>query len=177
MEVDRDIEVDDEPRARKNGPNGGRRKKSTRGGGSPPRSRNGGGRDHELEELLEGLRSLEVGDFEVRLQPNGDDLVNDIVEAFNRVALRSENLSKEVMRVSNAVGREGMATERAFIGEVDGSWATTVNSMNALITDLMQPTTEVARVIEAVARGDLSQKMVLEIEGKTVQGEIGRAHV
>ncbi|HET9985338.1 MAG TPA: response regulator [Longimicrobiales bacterium] len=46
--------------------------------------------------------------------------------------------------------------------------------MNSLITDLMQPTTEVARVLTAVARGDLSQKMVLEIDGKSVQGEFLR---
>jgi len=41
--------------------------------------------------------------------------MGDIADAFNRVAQRSEKLCKEVIRVSNAVGREGMATERAYI--------------------------------------------------------------
>jgi HAMP domain-containing protein len=46
--------------------------------------------------------------------------------------------------------------------------------VNGLIVDLTQPTTEVARVLTSVARGDLSQKMVLEIDGKSVQGEFLR---
>src|SRR5688500_624204 len=55
-----------------------------------------------------------------------------------------------------------------------GLWAGSVDALNSLITDLVQPTSEVARVIKAVAEGDLSQKVELEIEGKTVQGEFFR---
>src|SRR5206468_948990 len=47
-------------------------------------------------------------------------------------------------------------------------------SVNGLIEDLSRPTTEVARVIEAVAHGDLSQKMALKIEGQPVKGEFLR---
>jgi HAMP domain-containing protein/signal transduction histidine kinase/DNA-binding response OmpR family regulator len=65
-------------------------------------------------------------------------------------------------------------TERASLGEVAGGWATSVSSINALIGDLVQPTTEVARVLIAVAEGDLTQKMALEIEGQPVKGEFLR---
>jgi len=46
--------------------------------------------------------------------------------------------------------------------------------VNALIGDLVQPTNEVARVLTSVARGDLSQKMSLEIQGRSVKGEFYR---
>jgi HAMP domain-containing protein/signal transduction histidine kinase/ActR/RegA family two-component response regulator len=65
-------------------------------------------------------------------------------------------------------------TERASVGPAKGSWATSVNSVNQLIGDLVAPTNEVARVITAVAKGDLSQKMILEIEGRPVRGEFLR---
>src|ERR1041384_247688 len=55
-----------------------------------------------------------------------------------------------------------------------GSWVVTGDAFNALIGDLVRPSTEVARVITAVAEGDLSQKMALEIEGKPVRGEFLR---
>src|SRR4029077_8069578 len=55
-----------------------------------------------------------------------------------------------------------------------GAWAVELESINALIGDLVRPTTEVARVLIAVAEGDLSQKMALEIEGKPVRGEFLR---
>src|SRR5436853_264723 len=64
--------------------------------------------------------------------------------------------------------------ERASLGDVSGSWKTSIDSINALIADLVQPTTEVARVLVAVAEGDLTQKMALEIEGQPVKGEFLR---
>src|SRR5262245_37998120 len=64
--------------------------------------------------------------------------------------------------------------DRFNIGAVGGAWATSVDAINGLIQDLGQPTHEVSRVIQAVAEGDLSQKVELEIEGKQVQGEFFR---
>ena len=55
-----------------------------------------------------------------------------------------------------------------------GGWASCVASVNNLITDLAQPTTEVARVIGAVAEGDLSQNFKLEIDGRPLKGEFLR---
>jgi len=46
-----------------------------------------------------------------------------------------------------------------------------VESANSLIGDLVQPSTEVARVIGAVAKGDLSQNMSLEVDGRPLRGE------
>src|SRR6185312_7171023 len=48
------------------------------------------------------------------------------------------------------------------------------SAFNTLIDDLVRPTTEVARVIDAVADGDLSQKMQLNIGGQPVKGEFRR---
>lgn len=60
------------------------------------------------------------------------------------------------------------------MGSVKGAWAVSVDSVNLLIGDLVQPTTEVARVITSVAKGDLSQKMSLEIDGRALKGEFFR---
>src|SRR5205085_862702 len=70
-------------------------------------------------------------------------------------------------------GREGRMTERA-VTTGGGHWAETLTIINTLIDDLVRSTTEVARVIDAVANGDLSQKMALRIEGRPVKGEFQR---
>jgi CheY-like chemotaxis protein/signal transduction histidine kinase/HAMP domain-containing protein len=127
-----------------------------------------------LDQLYEALCALERGEFEARLDLSGDPELGRIAEAFNRIASQNERLMQEIVRVSTTVGRQGQMADRASLGAASGGWAVTVNSVNALISDLMQPTTEVARVLTAVAHGDLSQKMVLEIEGKSVQGEFLR---
>ncbi|MDB4892065.1 MAG: gacS3, partial [Gemmatimonadetes bacterium] len=145
-------------------------------GGSATSGGDGGGttRDRRLRRLLAGLRALDAGDFTVRLDSNGDALMSEIADIFNSVATKQGRLAEELNRVALSVGREGKMRDRATIGPAGGLWAGSVDALNSLITDLVQPTSEVARVIKAVAEGDLSQKVELEIEGKTVQGEFFR---
>ncbi len=128
----------------------------------------------ELRALLDALRAAERGDFDVRLPTGGKGVMNDIAIAFNGVASRNAMLASEIVRVERVVGREGRMDERATLGDVEGGWQTSVSTINALIGDLVQPTTEVARVISAVASGDLNQKMALELEGQPVKGEFLR---
>jgi HAMP domain-containing protein/signal transduction histidine kinase/CheY-like chemotaxis protein len=95
------------------------------------------------------------------------DALNDIID-LNRAT------AQEFERVSQAVGKEGKITQRAHLPGAAGAWAASVSSVNTLIADLVQPTSEVARVIGAVAKGDLSQSMSLDIEGRPLMGEFLR---
>src|ERR671917_189434 len=83
-------------------------------------------------------------------------------------------MSREMGRVARVVGREGRMTERATLGNVEGGWAETIESVNSLVDDLIRPSSEVALVMEAVARGDLTRKMAMTIEGQPVKGEFAR---
>ena len=76
--------------------------------------------------------------------------------------------------MSVQVGKEGKINQRASLGGAGGSWSAAVESLNTLIADLLQPTAEVARVIGAVAKGDLSQTMAVDIEGRALRGEFLR---
>ncbi|HWE26088.1 MAG TPA: HAMP domain-containing protein [Myxococcales bacterium] len=128
-----------------------------------------------MRELVAALQAAQRGDFGVRLPfTSGAGLLQEVARAFNVVVARNEALTNEIVKLERVVGREGRMTERASLGEVAGGWRTSVNSINALIGDLVQPTTEVARVLIAVAEGDLTQKMALEIEGQPVKGEFLR---
>jgi HAMP domain-containing protein/signal transduction histidine kinase/CheY-like chemotaxis protein len=153
--------------------------------GAPPRKRpqsgNGNGgknashEEERLRQLLEALTAAQHGQFDVRLPfTRSGGMMGEIARAFNQVMGRNESLTTEIVRLERVVGREGRMTERASLGDVTGSWRTSVDSINALIADLVQPTTEVARVLVAVAEGDLTQKMALEIEGQPVKGEFLR---
>ncbi|HZK78698.1 MAG TPA: HAMP domain-containing protein, partial [Gemmatimonadaceae bacterium] len=146
------------------------------GGTARPRGNgNGrGGRNADLANLLAGLQDLRDGDFTVRLESSDDQMLDEIASAFNGIAERNERLMSEAVRVSATIRRDGQMNERASIGRATGGWASITSSINALITDLVSPTTEVARVLTAVAEGDLQQKMTLEIDGKSVQGEFLR---
>src|SRR5207344_2141705 len=69
------------------------------------------------------------------------------------------------------VGKQGKLKQRASLRESRGFWGEAVDSINSLIDDLVHPTSEVARVIGAVAQGDLSKSMALEVDGRPLEGE------
>src|SRR3954466_13583660 len=136
------------------------------------RGRTGHGLDRAR--LLSALLSFRKGDFAIRLPVDLEGVDGKIADAFNEVVEQNQRLSDEIERISRVVGKEGKISQRASIGEVTGSWADSIDSVNALISDLVHPTSEIARVIGAVAKGDLSQTMALEIEGRPLAGEFLR---
>ncbi|SBV28616.1 HAMP domain-containing protein [Micromonospora krabiensis] len=134
--------------------------------------------DHEalLGELTEALRRVRRGDLKVRL-PRRSGQAGEVADAFNEVVSMQERHHLDLRRISRVVGRDGRLTERLDHEGLDGSWADGQRAVNSLIDDLGRPTTEIARVIVAVADGDLSQHMALEIDGRPLRGEylrIGR---
>ncbi len=128
----------------------------------------------QLKQLLFIVKAVRMGDFSVRMPTDQDGIVTEIGEVLNDIVELNENLNNEIVRVRNIVGLEGQMTERLSIGNIKGSWSVSVNALNALIGDLVQPTTEAARVITSVAKGDLSQKMSMEIDSRPLKGEYHR---
>ncbi|HYC33778.1 MAG TPA: HAMP domain-containing protein, partial [Gemmatimonadales bacterium] len=128
----------------------------------------------DLDELLTVLTAVRRGDFSVRMRPTRTGVAGKIADTLNDIIELNQETAREFERVALAVGKEGRITQRAHLASAGGSWTASINSMNTLIGDLVQPTTEVARVLMAVAEGDLSQKMALEIEGTPVKGEFLR---
>ena len=124
--------------------------------------------------LLAALKTLKKGDFSVRLSVDDTVVGAAIVEAFNDLADLLENDTRETARVATVVGKEGRITQRSNLGAATGAWAARIDSINTLIGDLVQPTEEVARVIGAVAKGDLSQRIPLEHDGIPLKGEFLR---
>jgi methyl-accepting chemotaxis protein len=128
----------------------------------------------DLAELLTVLSAVRKGDFSVRMRVTRTGLAGKVADTLNEVVQLNEDMAHELGRVSLAVGKEGRITQRAQLARAGGSWAASLNSVNGLIGDLVQPTSEVSRVIGAVAKGDLSQTMALDIEGRPLMGEFLR---
>src|SRR5438552_152135 len=129
---------------------------------------NGDGVDSK--QLLSALSAFKRGDFSARLPDDWTGIGGKIADTFNDVIATNEKMARELDRISRIVGKEGRITQRATIGDVSNCWAGSIGSVNALIDDLVHPTSEMARVIGAVAKGDLSKAMETEIEGRPLEG-------
>jgi HAMP domain-containing protein/CheY-like chemotaxis protein/nitrogen-specific signal transduction histidine kinase len=125
----------------------------------------------ELIELLHGLEAMRVGDFSARMRSGGPGLLGKIADAFNEIGATNQRMARELDRLGQVVGREGRTRLRAKFGSADGAWGEMEGTLNALIDDLLWPTTEVTRAIAAVAQGNLLQTVRLDVDGRPLQGK------
>jgi HAMP domain-containing protein len=122
-------------------------------------------------QLLAALQTFRRGDFSARLPIGPTGIDGEITEAFNDIVLLSERSTREFERLAEMVGKLGRTRHRAHLPNATGSWAANIDAVNCLIVDLLQPTAEIVRVIAAVAEGNLSQRMDIEIEDRQLCGE------
>src|SRR2546427_590722 len=124
--------------------------------------------------LLRVLTDFRKGDFSARLPVDSISVAGKIYDTINEIIDLNARLTKELERISTVVGKEGKIRHRTSLPGATGGWADCVDSVNSLVGDLIQPITDVSRVIGAVAKGDLSQRMEQEVEGRSLTGEFLR---
>jgi HAMP domain-containing protein/CheY-like chemotaxis protein/signal transduction histidine kinase len=121
--------------------------------------------------ILQVLLAVQKGDFSVRLPSGWTGINGKIADTLNDIIETNDRITREVESVSYAVGTEGKLSRRASLVSHRGSWKTQLEAINSLIDDLARPTTEMARVIGAVAKGDLTQIVAVEAEGRPLKGQ------
>jgi signal transduction histidine kinase/CheY-like chemotaxis protein/HAMP domain-containing protein len=129
----------------------------------------------QMNAILLALSALKRGEATVRLPVSGESAFGEVAEVFNDLVEQSVTMAAEVAQLAQVVGKEGKLKRRAALPGASGFWAESVDCVNSLIDDLVHPTSEVARVLGAVAHGDLSKSMAIELDGRRLEGEFLRA--
>ncbi len=99
--------------------------------------------------LLKVLSDYKGGNFSARLPVDRIGTTGKIYNTLNEVIELNQRMAKEIARISRVVGKGGNIKQRASLQAAGGAWQQCIESVNTLVTDLVQPTTEVARVIGA----------------------------
>src|ERR1700686_4984120 len=129
----------------------------------------------DLSVILTGLQTMRNGDFSVRLPGSWTGLPGKIADTFNSIVAANQQMAQELKRVGQVVGKEGRTRERTRFHESRGAWGEMEVSVNTLVEDLLRPTTEVTRAIAAVAQGNLTQTVRLDVDGRPLEGEFLRS--
>ena len=130
--------------------------------------------DANWQLLLNALQSVNNGDLTVRLSFDDGNGLSEVADAFNQLVISNESFANSIAEISTSVGEDGKLSQRLSNSSVSGLWVNSVDAINSLIDNLTQPMMEAERVLSAIARGDLSQKMSLENNGKSLNGELLR---
>ncbi|WP_329260470.1 HAMP domain-containing protein [Actinoallomurus sp. NBC_01490] len=128
----------------------------------------------DLGPMLAAMKALRDGDFRRRLPVHDGSATAELALAFNEIADRGQHLADELNRVQGEVVRHGRLDERLSAGSGRGSWAASVERANTIIDALVRPMLNARRVADAVADGDLTQRMDLCDGGRPLRGELRR---
>ncbi len=128
-----------------------------------------------LAAILECLQTMKDGNFSVRLPVTWSGMAGKIADTFNEIVIANEQMAQELKRAGQAVGKEGRTRERIRFERHRGAWDEMEVSVNTLIEDLLRPTNEVTRAIAAVAQGNLTQTVRLDVDGRPLEGEFLRS--
>src|SRR5271155_2167229 len=129
----------------------------------------------DLSVILASLQTMRDGDFSVRLPGSWTGLAGKIADTFNSIVSANQQMAEELKRVGQVVGKEGRTRERTRLHESRGAWGEMEVSINTLVEDLLRPTEGVTRAIAAVAQGNLTQTVRLDVDGRPLEGEFLRS--
>src|SRR5213075_941164 len=133
------------------------------------------GKPDPSQQLLHALQAMRSGDFSVRMTGDHLGIEGKIADTFNEIVAANQRMAQQLERVGEVVGRQGKTRQRVRFGISSGAWGEMEGCVNALIDDLLWPTTEVTRAIAAVAQGDLLQTVRLDVDGRPLKGEFLRS--
>ena len=125
--------------------------------------------DPRLHRLLEGLTAVRGGDFSTRLPHSGDPLMDEIATVFNSMTDQLALFTSEVTRVAREVGTDGKLGGQAQVPGVAGTWRDLTDSVNAMADNLTGQVRDISQIATAVHRGDLSQKITVDVKGEMLE--------
>ncbi len=127
----------------------------------------------ELRPLLAAMTAARDGDFR-RLPETGDGMVAELTAVFNQIMDRSTHFNGEMQRVKRELVRYGRLDERLSASPGQGDWTTRVDDVNVVLDALVAPAANATRVLDAVAGGDLTQRVDLHDGSRQLRGDLRR---
>ncbi|WP_435843925.1 HAMP domain-containing protein [Streptomyces iakyrus] len=113
------------------------------------------------------------GDF-TKVPESGHGMVAELTAVFNQIMDRSIHFTSETQRVRRELVRHGRLDERLSASPGQGLWTSRVNDVNQLLDALVAPAANATRVLDAVAGGDLTQRVDLHDGTRQLRGDLRR---
>src|SRR5678810_643003 len=125
-------------------------------------------------EVTRAIAAVAKGDLlqTVRLDVDGRPLEGEFLRSATIVNTMLEQLgvfTSEVTRVAREVGTDGKLGGQAQVRDVSGAWKDLTDSVNAMASNLTDQVRNIAEVTTAVARGDLSRKITVDVRGEILE--------
>ncbi|KAF9979449.1 hypothetical protein BGZ75_009676, partial [Mortierella antarctica] len=124
------------------------------------------GHSEQVRDIASVCTAVAHGDLsqKITVAVKGETLV--LKNTINTMVDQLRSFSSEVTRVAHEVGTEGKLGGQAHVKGVDGTWKELTDNVNTMAANLTAQVRDIANVSKAVARGDLSKKISVEVKGE-----------
>src|SRR5579863_8228190 len=123
----------------------------------------------QVRNLAEVTIAVANGDLSKKITVDVRGEILQLKEAINTMVDQLRSFASEVTRVAREVGTEGKLGGQALVPGVAGTWKELTDSVNAMCGNLTAQVRNIAQVTTAVARGDLSRKITVDVRGEILE--------
>src|SRR6266851_3930303 len=123
----------------------------------------------QVRNIAEVTIAVADGDLSKKITVDVRGEILQLKEAINTMVDQLRSFASEVTRVAREVGTEGKLGGQAIVPGVAGTWKDLTDSVNAMCGNLTAQVRNIAQVTTAVARGDLSRKITVDVSGEILE--------
>jgi HAMP domain-containing protein/signal transduction histidine kinase/DNA-binding response OmpR family regulator len=123
----------------------------------------------QVRSIAEVTIAVADGDLSKKITVDVRGEILQLKEAINTMVDQLRSFASEVTRVAREVGTEGKLGGQALVPGVAGTWKDLTDSVNAMCGNLTAQVRNIAQVTTAVARGDLSHKITVDVSGEILE--------
>jgi CheY-like chemotaxis protein/signal transduction histidine kinase/HAMP domain-containing protein len=123
----------------------------------------------QVRNIAEVTIAVANGDLSHKITEDVRGEILQLKEAINTMVDQLRSFASEVTRVAREVGTEGKLGGQAIVPGVAGTWKDLTDSVNAMAGNLTAQVRNIAEVTTAVARGDLSRKITVDVKGEILE--------
>jgi HAMP domain-containing protein/signal transduction histidine kinase/DNA-binding response OmpR family regulator len=123
----------------------------------------------QVRSIAEVTTAVAKGDLSKKITVNAQGEILELKNTINTMVDQLNSFSSEVTRVALEVGTEGKLGGQAKVQGVGGTWKDLTDSVNGMASNLTGQVRNIAEVTTAVAKGDLSKKITVDVRGEMLQ--------
>ncbi|HEY3762581.1 MAG TPA: HAMP domain-containing protein [Verrucomicrobiae bacterium] len=123
----------------------------------------------QVRNIAEVTIAVANGDLSKKITVDVRGEILQLKEAFNTMVDQLRSFASEVTRVAREVGTEGKLGGQAFVPGVAGTWKDLTDNVNSMASNLTAQVRNIAQVTTAVAKGDLSRKITVDVKGEILE--------
>src|SRR5207245_1695557 len=123
----------------------------------------------QVRNIAEVTTAVQQGDLSKKITVDVRGEILDLKETINTMVDQLRSFASEVTRVAREVGTEGKLGGQAEVKGVAGTWKDLTDNVNLMASNLTVQLRDVSKVATAIANGDLTQKMTVDVKGEILQ--------